>query len=333
MIFPGSRRRHAVLQPLAEPYFMRIAFGSPYRTRQNYGGYKRDHRRGGGLWMRLLIAGGIALFAFISYYAATNRNPVTGEEQRVAGITDEQEVAMGYQAAPEMARQMGGVVPPTSPKAQLVEEVGMRLVNAPIGDDGQSLMQILEKEGVAWKFSFTLLENDNTVNAFALPGGPVFITEALFDRFENEAQLAGVLGHEVGHVIHRHGLQRIAKSQLGQQLISAVAVGAGGQDGGYSAAQIAGLVNQMFQMKYGREDELESDKQGLAMMVSSSYDPREMVRVMEILKEASGGAGGGPEFMSTHPHPENRIEGIRQFVEEQFPNGVPDNLTKGRTLR
>src|SRR5687768_1681923 len=263
---------------------MRIAFGSPFGTRRGYGS-QPDQRRRGGLGIRLLIAGGIALMALISYFVAKDRNPVTGEEQRVAGITDEQEVAMGYQAAPEMARQMGGVVPQSSPKGQLVQEVGTRLVNAPIGEDGLSLLELLEQKGVAWKFSFTLLEDDNTVNAFALPGGPVFITEALFDRLENEAQLAGVLGHEVGHVIHRHSLQRIAKSQLGQQLVTAVAVGAGGPEGGYSAAQIAGLVNQMFQMKYGREDELESDKQGLAMMVSSGYDPREMVRVMEILQE------------------------------------------------
>jgi predicted Zn-dependent protease len=313
---------------------MRIAFGSPYRSRRNFGGYRRDARpaSGGSRWVRLLIAGGIALMALISYWVAREPNPITGEEQATAGFTDEQEVVLGYQAAPEMVRQMGGAVPASSPKQQLVEAVGAKLVNAPLGSDGRSLLQLMEEKGVAWEFTFTLLENDEMVNAFALPGGPVFITEALFDRFENEAQLAGVLGHEIGHVIHRHGLQRIAKSQLGQQLVGAVAMGAGGE-GGYSAAQVAGLVNQMFQLSYGRDDELESDKQGLAMMVSSGYDPREMIRVMEILRDATGGGAGGPEFMQTHPHPESRIEGIQQFVAEQFPEGVPPELTKGQPLR
>ncbi len=115
--------------------------------------------------------------------------------------------------------------------------------------------------------------------------------------------------------------------------MSAVAVGAAGEDGGYTAAQVAGMVNQMFQLKYGREDELESDDEGLKMMVSSGYDPREMVRVMEILQEASGGAGGGPEFMQTHPHPESRIEGIEKYIAERFPNGVPPELTKGQAFR
>ncbi len=312
---------------------MRIRLGSPYRSRPSSGG---SHRRSGGrasLIGRLVIGGVIALIALGSYFFAVDRNPVTGEQQRVAGIDASREVQMGYAAAPEMARQLGGTMPASSAKQQLVKDVGQRLINAPLGSDRRSLVQILEENNTPWRFEFNVLEDDDMVNAFALPGGPVFITEALFDRFENEAQLAGVLGHEIGHVIQRHGLQRMAKNNLGAQLVSAVAVGAAGEDGGYSAAMIANMVNQMFQLRYGREDELESDKQGLSMMVSAGYDPREMVRVMEILKEASGGGGGGPEFMQTHPHPESRIEGIEAFVREHFPNGVPAELSKGRTLR
>src|SRR5690606_10932710 len=102
-------------------------------------------------------------------------------------------------------------------------------------------------------------------------------------QFENEAQLAGVLGHEIGHVIHRHAAERMANQQLGQSLVAAVAVGASGSEGGMTAAQIANFTNGMLQLKYGRTDELESDEYGLSAMVAAGYDPREMVKVMQIL--------------------------------------------------
>lgn len=308
---------------------MRLAFGSPYGHRRSFGGY----RSYGGRGLRLILGAVIAIIAVASYFFATSRNPVTGEEQRVASISEAQEVQMGYAAAPEMARQLGGALPVSSPKQQLLQQVGQRLLSAPFDEEGRNVRQLLEEEQVPWEFNFAVLEDDEMVNAFALPGGPVFITEALFDRLENEAQLAGIVGHEIGHVIHRHGLQRIAKNQLGAQLVTAVAVGASGEEGGgYSAAMIANLVNQMFQLRYGREDELESDDQGLKMMVSAGYDPREMVRVMEILSQAGGGRGG-PEFLQTHPHPESRIKAIEEFVDREFPDGVPEELSRGRALR
>lgn len=303
---------------------MRIAFGSPYGSRSSFGGYRGF---GGGRGLRLAIGAVIALIALISFFTVVDVNPFTGEEQRVGNITEEMEVQMGLAAAPEMAQQMGGVVDPrTDARAAFVHAVGQRLLDEGGVDD------VLRAQNIPYRFSFTLLEDDEMVNAFALPGGPIFITEALLNRLENEAQLAGILGHEIGHVINRHAAERIAKSTFGQQLVGAVAVGAGGEEGGYSAAMIANLVNQMFQLKYSREDELESDKWGLQFLVSAKYDPREMVRVMEILSEAGGGRGG-PEFMQTHPHPQSRIAGIEQFVKETFPGGVPADMTKGQALR
>ncbi len=308
---------------------MRLRFGSPQRSRSSFGGA----RRGGSGVMRLVIAAVIALIAFGSYYFATSENPVTGKKERVGNVTESQEVAMGYAAAPQMVQQMGGAVPPNSEKQRLVDDIGNRLLDAPYSE-GRSVRQILEANDVPWRFTFTLLDDDQTVNAFALPGGPVFITEALFDRLENEAQLAGVLGHEIGHVIERHGLERIASANMYQQLAGAVAVAAeDGSGRGYNAAMLAQTFGQMFQLGYSREAELESDQYGLASLVAAGWDPREMVRVMEILRDASGGGGGAPEFMQTHPHPESRIEAIRKFVQERFPDGVPDELSTGRALR
>jgi predicted Zn-dependent protease len=258
---------------------------------------------------RLVIAAIITLFAIISYFGTSSENPLTGEKQRVA-LTPEQEIALGYKSAPEMAAQMGGV----SRNAQAVALV-------------QRVGELLVKQSFAakspYKFSFHVLADPKTVNAFALPGGPIFITEGLLRQLKSEAELAGVLGHEIGHVVARHSSERLAKQQLTQGLIGALVVGSGD----YTTAQIGQMVGSMINMKYGREDELESDSLGIRIMAEAGYDPRGMVRVMEVLAKASGGSRQ-PEFVSTHPAPENRSERIKQEIAKRFPSGVPENLKK-----
>ncbi len=281
-------------------------------------------RRAGGCGSRAAIAIVIAIVGIVTYFMNAERNPVTGEKQYVALKVDE-EKALGLEAAPQMAQQMGGAIDPASdPRAAMVAEVGRRLVQR---SDAQ-------KSPYVGNFNFYLLNDPQTVNAFALPGGQIFITEALYERMENEAQLAGVLGHEIGHVVHRHAAEHMATGQLGQTLVGAVAVGASDGEGrGQMATMAAMLANQMFQLRYSRHDELESDDYGLRWMVQAGYDPSEMLTVMRILKEASGGGGRGPSFMQTHPDPDARVAKIQEFLKENFSSGVPAELTKGRPLR
>jgi predicted Zn-dependent protease len=258
---------------------------------------------------RLILAAVIALFAVISYFSNTTTNPLTGETQRVA-MTPEQEVAVGLRAAPQMAAQMGGLSQNEKTRAA-VERVGARLVRESFAAKSP------------YKFSFHVLADRRTVNAFALPGGPIFITEGLLGRLRTEGELAGVLGHEIGHVIARHSSERLAKQQLTQGLISAVVVGSGD----YTSAQIAQVAGSMINMKYGRDDELESDALGVRIAFEAGYDPRAMAGVMEVLAKASGGSQQ-PEFASTHPAPENRQARIKEEIAKRFPSGVPDGLIK-----
>jgi predicted Zn-dependent protease len=258
---------------------------------------------------RLLIAVILALFAIITYYSSTSENPLTGEKQRVA-MTPEQEIALGYQSAPQMAREMGGLSQNERARA-LVRQVGEGLVAKSFAAKSP------------YKFSFHVLADPRTVNAFALPGGPVFITEGLLRLLKSEAELAGVLGHEIGHVIARHSSERLAKQQLTQGLLGALVVGSGD----YSTAQIGQVVGSMINMSYGRDDELESDALGIRIMAEGGYDPRAMIRVMEVLAKASGGSRQ-PEFFSTHPAPENRAERIKAEIAKRFPEGVPEGLKK-----
>jgi predicted Zn-dependent protease len=177
-----------------------------------------------------------------------------------------------------------------------------------------------------YRFEFHLLRDPETVNAFALPGGQVFITMGLLKRLTTEAQLAGVLGHEIGHVIERHAAEQMATQDFYNSIVGATGVATGDR----RAAAVAQYVTQLRQLKYSRGDELEADTWGLKLMAQIGFDPREMLKVMEILKSVSSGSGS--EMMSTHPLPESRIERIEAYLKETYPDGVPGDLKAGRGL-
>ena len=249
---------------------------------------------------RIVIGVVIALIAVVSYFMKTDENPVTGEKQKVS-LTVDQEIKLGLQSAPEMIAEFGG-------------EYRDQKLQAYVDRVGRKIVQSTEAGRSPYKFDFHLLADANTVNAFALPGGQIFITYALLSRLKTEDQLAGVLGHEIGHVINRHSAEHIAKQDLTQGLIQATDIATGDQ------GMITRFVGSMINMKYGRSDELESDDYGVKYMIQSGYKPEAMIEVMQILKEASGG-GNQPEFMSTHPSPDNRIEKLKEVIAKYRKNG------------
>ena len=262
---------------------------------------------------RLLLGLAFAGFALVSYFGQRTTNPITGEEQHIA-ISAEQEIALGLQAAPEMMAMHGGVSRNIE-ALRTVQAVGMRIV---------------ERTAAArsdYDFTFTLLADPRTVNAFALPGGPVFITEALLARLSTAGQLAGVLGHEVGHVIARHSAEHISKQQLTQGLTGALVLSTYDPNDPSSAGatQVGMLVANLVTLQYGRDDELEADRLGVRLMADAGYDPRSLIAVMKVLGEAGG--AGPPEFMSTHPDPGNRAGRIEEAIAAEFPQGLPAGLT------
>lgn len=251
---------------------------------------------------KLLIAVVLAGFALSRYYCNSSYNEITGEKQHIS-ISPDQEVAMGLQSAPQMIAEMGGEIT-NHEAAQLVRTVGERIVNT--SDAAKTVYNN--------HFEFHLLNDPNTINAFALPGGQIFITSGLLSRLKSEDQLAGVLGHEVGHVVARHSAEKLAQMELAQGLTGAVTM-ATYDPSNPNSGYIAQMVSNMLQMKYGREQELESDDLGVRFMVQSGYNPEQLVEVMEILKQAAG-PNRVPEFQSTHPDPENRKEHIRAAIEK-----------------
>ncbi len=254
--------------------------------------------RRGGLKIRILIGIVIVAFAFIKKCNNKTLNPYTNKVQNI-NMTSDQEIAIGLQSAPEMAQQHGGLYPDQKLQSY-IDMIGNKLVNSSMAKQ------------TPYRYEFHLLADPNTINAFALPGGQIFITYALLSKLENEDQVAGVLGHEIGHVLGRHSAERIAEHEFWKTISTGASVG----------ADMGGLVNGIGKnvlLGNGRGDELESDKLGVLFMINAGYNPEEMIDVMKVLKAAAG-PNRTPEFQSTHPDPDNRIEKIREAIREYSKN-------------
>lgn len=275
-----------------------------------------DQGRGSRLFIALIIAA----VGFFMYLTHTEKNPITGVKQHIA-ITPQQEIRLGLQAAPGMAAKMGGEIPSSDPRTQEVQKIGQQIISGTEAHRGP------------WHFQFHLLADPKTINAFALPGGQIFITLGLLNKLETEAQLAGVLAHETGHVIERHSAQQMATGELGQILVMATGVGASDANHpshAQAAAAVANIINQVTQLRYSRKDELQADQWGLRLMAEAGYNPKAMLEVMQILEKAVPAGGHTPEMLLTHPYPENRRAQIKTYLEEHPPS---PNLTEGRQLK
>ncbi len=247
--------------------------------------------------MGLLIVVGSLVYNWIG--TTKFHNDFTGRDQKLALATPQEEIAMGLQSTPQMIQESGGLSSDAKGRA-LVERVGARLISSTAAKE------------TSYQFKFHLLAYTETVNAFALPGGQIFITEALFRRLKSEDQLAGVLGHEMGHVVARHSNEQMANSKLWGGI--AQGLGVMTSDGhSNTGAYIANMVAQWKVMKFSRDDESEADALGVRFMMQAGYNPEALIGVMEILAQVSGGANGS-EFMSSHPNPANRMEHIREAI-------------------
>ena len=290
---------------------------------QSYDPYRSDTQQRrrqswfSGIKLRLIIGAGIAIFTLVNYALKREANPITGEPQQV-DLSVNEEIMLGIQSAPEM-----GLPSRNYAASQRVDRIGYELVHA--------LEKHLARQGIEqpYQFEFHLLDNSgqnrDSVNAFALPGGQVFITEALYRRLptNSDGPLAGVLGHEIGHVLERHSAERMTSGSLMQGLARAAGVAGGSRGSQQAASMVAGFVHK----SYGRQQELESDGWGVKLMVFAGYHPEALLTVMDVLESASPGASG-PEFMSTHPRPANRSDYIREIIGKYFTEGQLDGLRR-----
>jgi predicted Zn-dependent protease len=236
----------------------------------------------------LLLAAGLVAGPM----AGCARNPVTGKNE-LSLVSEGQEIQMGQQAAQEVAQSIG-----------FVDDPGLQAYVAGIG---KRMAAKSERPNLPWEFHVV---NDAAVNAFALPGGFIYVTRGLLGYMNSEAELATVLGHEIGHVTARHSAQQISKAQL-----ATLGLGLGSVLSS-DVARFAGVASQGLQvlfLKYGRDAENQADQLGFRYALGQNYDVREMANVFHTLDRASQLGGGGgrlPEWLSTHPNPENRVKNV-----------------------
>ncbi len=222
-------------------------------------------------------------------------NPATGNRQ-LNLIPESQEIAMGQQYDQQASGSMGLYDDPE--------------LTAYVSDLGKELAATSERPNLPWTFRVV---DDPVVNAFALPGGYIYVTRGILAHLDSEAELAGVIGHEIGHVTARHSVNQLSKQQL------AGLATAGAMIARPELQQFGGLAETglglMF-LKFGRDDERQADDLGLRYLQRVQYDPRQMGDVMEMLQSVSAAAGAGrvPGWMSTHPAPTNRRQRILDQV-------------------
>ena len=238
------------------------------------------------LYVALLLAGAIV--------GACAVNPATGRRELMM-ISEEQEIAMGREYDPQLVAEMGLV--PDSALQRYVRELGLRMAAKS------------ERPNLPWSVRVV---DDPVVNAFAVPGGFLYITRGILAHFNSEAQLAAVLGHEIGHVTARHSAAQMSRAQLAQV---GLAVGAAVSERFAQMADLGSAGVGILFLKYGRDDETQADALGLRYMRRSGHDVREMPGVYAMLASLSGDGGRStPDWLSTHPAPEDRQARIQRAI-------------------
>jgi len=219
-------------------------------------------------------------------------------------MSEAQEIQLGQEMDAQVKREMG--VYEDAELQRYVADIGMRLARAS------------ERPNLPWHFTVV---DEPAVNAFALPGGYIYITRGILPFLNDEEQMAGVLGHEIGHVTARHSAQQYTKATsagVGLTLLSIFVPEARPLQG---AAETA--LGVLF-LKYGRDDELQADRLGTQYTAKSGWDPRGvggMLRTLERLDAASGSSKGVPNWLSTHPSPADRVQKVMAFIESN-PSAV-----------
>jgi predicted Zn-dependent protease len=249
----------------------------------------------------------IALACVVGLSACT-LNPATGERQLTL-MSEAQEVAMGRQAEPQVLASFG----------EYPDQEWQTYVN----DLGQELAAASERPHLPWAFHVL---DDPLVNAFAYPGGYIYVTRGILSHFNSEAELVSVLGHEIGHVTARHSVEQMSQQQLAQ-LGLGVAAAASEDFRPYAGYAAAGL--QVLFLKFGRDDERQSDDLGLRYMTRAGYDPDEMPNVFRTLDRMQDASGQQvPDWQSTHPSPADRVGRIQARIVE-----LPPELREGKVGR
>jgi Zn-dependent protease with chaperone function len=260
------------------------------------------------LTARLLALTLALLIAVPPALLAQGTQPELPDPGQVAGVTNEQQVQVGLQAMAEVYKQMP-VLPDSHPLTQYVQQLGKKLEG------------VIPKEH-SWPYQFHVIQQKE-INAFALPGGPIFVNVGTITAADNEAELAGVIGHEMSHVYMQHSVKQATKQSTAQGLLGVLgAVLGGGTAGSLARLGIQIGAGTLF-LKYSRSDEAQADAVGAIILYKAGYDPRALPQFFHKLEQEGGGRG--PQFLSDHPNPGNRVAAVDKEIRNWPPKNFQTN--------
>ncbi len=274
--------------------------------------YGQPRRRGFGFNPRLLILAAFALYGVYYYFSNRSVDPYTGEKVLIDKSIDAQdEEALGLQAYQEILSQEQRV-DPNAQISQQINTIAARLVDKIDEVEGALAQEHgIQANNFAQDFNWQVtVLNSPQANAFALPGGKMAVYTGLVPVAQNGDGMAVVMGHEIAHALMRHGAQRMSRGKLEQ--MAAMGASAGGIDPGIQQA-VFSAYGVTSQLPYARGHESSADEVGLLLMAAACFNPDEAVPLWERMAANAGGSSG-PEFASTHPSAESRIEHLRSLL-------------------
>lgn len=240
---------------------------------------------------------------------AVGSTPELPDPGSAAGVTKEQQIQVGQQAMAQVYQQMP-VLPDSSPATQYVQQLGKKLMAAIPADH-------------SWPYQFHVIP-ESDINAFAIPGGPIFVNVGTITAADNEAELAGVIAHEMTHVYMQHSAKQASKQSLTQGLAGLLGAILPGTTAGNLARLGVQLGAGAISLKYSRADEAQADAGGAIIAYKSGYNPKAMADFFQKLEQQGG--GNGPQFLSDHPNPGNRVAAVTKEIANWPPkNYVNDS--------
>ena len=285
--------------------------GLPRRSRlpriPTHGGISELFGRGR-VAMALLMGG----LAFVAYTVSDNV-PVAQQQAPTLELGPQHDAELGRRSVRQMETQYGGLS--SDPNLQnAVQQIGTRLVQQ--SSAGEAPFQ----------FTFRVLADERTTNAFAIPGGHIYVTSALVRKLSSNAEIAAILAHEMAHVVQRHGIGRLANATLADGQTGAVVIASfldEAQPANVTGPQVAQLVGETVNLRYVQDEELRSDLQAVQFLAQAGFDPNGLIRALRLLQTTA--TGQPTAFAKTHPNPIRRLTHIQDEIKRVFPQGVPQD--------
>lgn len=276
----------------------------------------RDQLDRWGIFRRTLLQAGVALLAWpaAQFLQACAAVPITGRSQ-LRLISEEQEAQIGMAAFNQFRQK-------ETQRGRLLSERDEPAAHAWVKRVTERLIWA-SGLGNRYRWDYMIINAPKTVNAAAIAGGRIIVYTGILPVARDDAGLATIIGHEVGHVMAHHTAERISQDQLIG--IAGVAAGAAGVSD-LTLAGLGLLADVGYVLPYSRTHESEADYIGLLLMAKAGYDPRESVALWQRMSQASGGSGRGPEFLSTHPNPETRMSNLQAWMPQAWQYYQNPNL-------